>query len=88
VATLDGAQEDSAGDAHAHADPQAHAQAGEDGVDPKIVFAEIESRMTAEHVSKVNGIFRYDITEGEFNQVVKQWTLDLKTGPVRDRFPC
>ena len=35
----------------------------------------------AEHIEKIQGIFRYDVTAGKHKQVVKQWTLDVKNAP-------
>ena len=70
------------------AEPGAGSGAGAgDGTSPQLIFAEIESRMTEEHVQKVGGVFRFDITQGKYGQVVKQWTLDLKSGATGKVYP-
>ena len=61
-------------------------------VDPDRVLVEVNRLLTPEHVEKIAGVFRYDVTQGKYGQVVKQWTLDLKTvadgqvypGPPKD----
>eukprot|EP00038_Savillea_parva_P004430 m.137759 g.137759 ORF g.137759 m.137759 type:complete len:1047 (+) comp11469_c0_seq2:119-3259(+) len=53
---------------------------GGDGVSPEVVLGEVNRRLTAEHVEKVGGVFRFDIAAGKHKQIVKQWTLDVKHG--------
>ena len=41
-------------------------------------FAAMSSRVNADTVKKVKGVFQFDIMEGK--KVVKTWTADLKNG--------
>ena len=42
------------------------------------VFAEVDKRLTAEHVAQVEGIFQFDVNKPDGGMV--HWTLDMKNG--------